>query len=85
MPVASMCDGSVTGLSTEIAEKHDYVVAGQNGSTGETSGYDGLWHRGGPNAELGFFVEFRFDWAQWSGHTHTTGGICDGRDLLPED
>ncbi|MDG2201484.1 MAG: type II secretion system protein, partial [Phycisphaerales bacterium] len=85
MPVASMCDGSVTGLSTEIAEKHDYVVAGQNGSTGDTSGYDGLWHRGGPNAEMGFFVECRSDWGQWSGHTHTTGGMCEGRDLLAED
>ena len=37
------------------------------------------------NGENGFFVECRSDWAQWSGHVLTTGGMCEGRDLLAED
>lgn len=82
-PVASMCDMSVMSLSCEEAEKQDYVVAGQNGSNSSPESYDGLWHRGGPNAEMGFFVECRSDWGQWSGHTHTTGGMVTGKDLLP--
>jgi len=84
-PVACMVDGSTKNLSVEIAEKHDYVVAGQRGSTNDPGSYNGLWHRGGPNGEFGFFVECRSDWAQWSGHTHTAGGLCEGRDLLAED
>jgi len=86
MPVASMCDGSVTGLSAEMAEKHDYVVAGQRGSTSDVATYNGLWHRGvNGDHENGFFIECRSDWAQWSGHTHTAGGMCEGRDILSED
>ncbi|MEE2718505.1 MAG: type II secretion system protein [Planctomycetota bacterium] len=85
-PVASMCDGSVTQVSAETAEKHDYVVAGQRGNTSDTSQYNGLWHRGVPgDNENGFFIECRSDWAQWSGHTHTAGGYCEGRDLLAEN
>ncbi|MAA51734.1 MAG: hypothetical protein CMJ41_01560 [Phycisphaerae bacterium] len=85
-PVASMCDGSVTQVSAETAEKHDYVVAGQRGSTGDVAQYNGLWHRGVPgDNENGFFIECRSDWAQWSGHTHTAGGYCEGRDLLAEN
>ena len=85
-PVAAMCDGSITQISVELAEKHDYVVAGQNGSTGDVASYKGLWHRGvAGDLENGFFIECRSDWAQWSGHVMTTGGMCEGRDILPED
>ncbi len=85
-PVASMCDNSVISISAEEAEKDDYVVAKQRNSTGDVANYNGLWHRGvAGDLENGFFIECRSDWAQWSGHTHTAGGLCFGRDILADD
>ena len=81
-----MCDNSVISISAEEAEKDDYVVAKQRNSTGDVANYNGLWHRGvAGDLENGFFIECRSDWAQWSGHTHTAGGLCFGRDILADD
>ena len=85
-PVTAFCDGHIEQLSTELAEKHDYVVAGQNGSTGDVADYKGLWHRGvAGDGQNGFFIECRSDWAQWSGHTHTAGAMTEGVDILSEN
>ncbi|HBZ97378.1 MAG TPA: hypothetical protein DEO57_05985, partial [Phycisphaerales bacterium] len=63
-PIAAFCDGHVAEISAEVAERHDYVVAGQNGSTSDVANYKGLWHRGvAGDLENGFFVECRSDWA----------------------
>ena len=84
-PVACFVDGHVGMVSMEIAEKHDFVVAKGNNSTGNLASYKGLWHRGvAGDYENGFFVECRSDWGNCSIHTHTAGGLVDGRDLLPE-
>lgn len=82
-PIAAFVDGHTDQISAEDAEKADYVVATQNDSTGNVDQYNGLWHRGvAGDLENGFFVESRSDWAQWSGHTHTTSGMTEGRDVL---
>ena len=84
-PVAVFVDGHVDMVECQMAEKFDYVVADGNDSTGSLSGYKGLWHRGVPgDGENGFFVECRTDWGNWSGHTHTSGGITQGRDIIAE-
>jgi hypothetical protein len=81
-PVATFCDGSVTQLSVEMAEKDDYVVANGNDSTNDVASYNGLWFRGSPDGEWGFFLECHSDWSLWSGHSHTKGGMTTGMDLL---
>ncbi|MEE3001191.1 MAG: type II secretion system protein [Planctomycetota bacterium] len=84
-PVAIFVDGHVDMIECQEAEKHDYVVADGNDSTGALAGYKGLWHRGvAGDGENGFFVECRTDWGNWSGHTHSSGGITQGRDVLAE-
>ena len=86
-PVACFVDGHVGMVSMEIAEKHDLVVGKGNGSNPQDlPGFKGLWHRGvAGDYENGFFVECRSDWGNCSIHTHTAGGLIDGRDLLPEN
>ena len=80
--VACFVDGHVDLIKVEDAEKQDYVVADGNDSAGALGGYKGLWHRGvAGDLENGFFVECRTDWGNWSGHTHTAGGITEGRDV----
>jgi prepilin-type N-terminal cleavage/methylation domain-containing protein len=84
-PVACFVDGHVDLIKVEDAEKHDYVVADGNDSASNLAGYKGLWHRGVTgDLENGFFVECRTDWGNWSGHTHTAGGLNEGRDVLAE-
>ena len=84
-PVATFMDGHVDLIKVEDAEKQDYVVADGNDSAGALGGYKGLWHRGvAGDLENGFFVECRTDWGNWSGHTHTAGGLNQGRDVLAE-
>ena len=84
-PVACFVDGHVDLIKVEDAEKQDYVVADGNDSAGALGGYKGLWHRGvAGDLENGFFVECRTDWGNWSGHTHTAGGLNQGRDVLAE-
>ncbi|MEE3001190.1 MAG: prepilin-type N-terminal cleavage/methylation domain-containing protein [Planctomycetota bacterium] len=84
-PVAVFVDGHVDMIECQLAEKHDYVVADGNDSTGALAGYKGLWHRGvAGDGENGFFVECRTDWGNWSGHTHTSGGLTHGRDVIAE-
>ncbi|MEE3001682.1 MAG: prepilin-type N-terminal cleavage/methylation domain-containing protein [Planctomycetota bacterium] len=84
-PVACFVDGHVDMIECQEAEKHDYVVADGNDSTGALGGYKGLWHRGvAGDLENGFFVECRTDWGNWSGHTHTAGGLTHGRDVIAE-
>jgi prepilin-type N-terminal cleavage/methylation domain-containing protein len=85
-PVACFVDGHVDLIKVEDAEKHDYVVADGNDSAGGLAGYKGLWHRGvAGDLENGFFVECRTDWGNWSGHTHTAGGLTKGRDGIAEN
>jgi prepilin-type N-terminal cleavage/methylation domain-containing protein len=85
-PVACFVDGHVDLIKVEDAEKHDYVVADGNDSAGGLAGYKGLWHRGvAGDLENGFFVECRTDWGNWSGHTHTAGGLTQGRDRIAEN
>ena len=85
-PVACFVDGHVDLIKAEDAEKHDYVVADGNDSANGLAGYKGLWHRGvAGDAENGFFVECRTDWGNWSGHTHTAGGLTEGRDVIAEN
>jgi prepilin-type N-terminal cleavage/methylation domain-containing protein len=84
-PVAVFIDGHVDMIECQLAEKHDYVVADGNDSTGSLPGYKGLWSRGvAGDLENGFFVECRTDWGNWSGHVSTAGGLTQGRDVLAE-
>ena len=46
-----------------------------------TGGVDGLWHRGTPFGENGFFIDTGYDGAPLSHHILTTDGIL-GRDTL---
>ncbi len=84
-PVATFMDGHVDMITVDEAEKWDYVVADGNNSTNDEAQYKGLWHRGvAGDLANGFFVECRTDWGNWSGHTHTAGGVTEGRDILAE-
>jgi hypothetical protein len=47
----------------------------------QTDGQDGLWHRGTPFAEAGYFITEGYDGTPLSHHVLTTDGIL-GRDTL---
>ena len=49
----------------------------------QTGGVDGLWHRGTPFGEDGYFISAGFDGVPLSHHILTTDGIL-GRDTLAE-
>ncbi len=74
-PVALFYDLSVRLLPNAEVLAADQQVLKQTG------GVDGLWHRGTPFGENGFFIDAGYDGVPLSHHILTTGGIL-GRDTL---
>jgi hypothetical protein len=74
-PVTLFYDGSVRLLPNTEVFASDQLVLNQ------TNGVDGLWHRGTPFGEDGYFIPEGFDGTPLSHHVLTTEGIL-GRDTL---
>jgi hypothetical protein len=74
-PVTLFYDGHVRLLPNAEVLAADQQVLKQTGGT------DGLWHRGTPMGEAGYFIDFGFDLVPLSHHVLTTDGIL-GRDTL---
>ncbi|MHC4428330.1 MAG: hypothetical protein ACYS0D_06970, partial [Planctomycetota bacterium] len=76
-PLALFYDGGVRLFPNTEALAADQQILDQTGGT------DGLWHRGTPFGEEGFFITDGYDGAPISHHILTTNGIL-GRDTLAE-
>ncbi|MHC4383144.1 MAG: hypothetical protein ACYTES_20370 [Planctomycetota bacterium] len=74
-PVTLFYDGSVRLLPNTEAFAADQLVLQQTG------GVDGLWHRGTPFGEDGYFIPEGYDGTPLSHHVLTTEGIL-GRDTI---
>ena len=74
VPMTLFFDGHVEGLGVRDAELADNRVRGQTGN-------EGIWHRGTPFGNDGYFMDAAYDMADTSFHILTTGGIR-GRDRL---
>jgi prepilin-type N-terminal cleavage/methylation domain-containing protein len=75
-PVTVMADGSTTIFNVADAAGDDERVAGQDWWNNQ-----GLWIKDMFDGVNGYYVDYRTDWVEWSGHTHTKDGIR-GRDRL---
>ena len=76
-PVTLFYDGHVRLLpNTEVFAADQQVLK-------QTGGVDGLWHRGTPFGEDGYFISAGYDGVPLSHHILTTDGIL-GRDTLAE-
>ena len=74
-PVTLFYDGHVRLLpNTEVFASDQQILK-------QTGGVDGLWHRGTPLGEDGYYTSFGYDGAPLSHHILTTDGIL-GRDTL---
>ncbi len=74
-PVTLFYDGHVRLLpNTEVFAADQQILK-------QTGGVDGLWHRGTPFGEDGYYISFGYDGAPLSHHILTTDGIL-GRDTL---
>jgi hypothetical protein len=76
-PLAIFYDGSVRLFPNTEALAADQQILDQTGGT------DGLWHRGTPYEDDGYFISGGYDGAPISHHILTTDGIL-GRDTLAE-
>ncbi len=76
-PATLFYDGHVRLLpNTEVFAADQTVLK-------QTGGVDGLWHRGTPFGEDGYYISYGYDGAPLSHHILTTDGIL-GRDTLGE-
>ena len=76
-PVTLFYDGHVRLLpNTEVFAADQQILK-------QTGGVDGLWHRGTPFGEDGYFIQFGYDGVPLSHHILTTDGIL-GRDTIAE-
>lgn len=74
-PAALFFDGHVALLpNTEVYAADQQILK-------QTGGEDGLWHRGTPFGEDGYYIPFGYDGVPLSHHILTTDGIL-GRDTL---
>ena len=74
-PVTLFYDGHVRLLpNTEVLAADQQILK-------QTGGVDGLWHRGTPFGEDGYYISYGYDGAPLSHHILTTDGIL-GRDTL---
>ncbi len=74
-PATLFYDGHVRLLpNTEVFDADQQILK-------QTGGVDGLWHRGTPFGEDGYYISFGYDGAPLSHHILTTDGIL-GRDTL---
>ncbi|MCH8211970.1 MAG: hypothetical protein IIB99_11455, partial [Planctomycetes bacterium] len=74
-PVTLFYDGHVRLLpNTEVFDADQKILK-------QTGGVDGLWHRGTPFGEDGYYISYGYDGAPLSHHILTTDGIL-GRDTL---
>lgn len=74
-PATLFYDGHVRLLpNTEVFAADQLILK-------QTGGVDGLWHRGTPFGEDGYYISFGYDGAPLSHHILTTDGIL-GRDTL---
>ncbi|MCH8316499.1 MAG: hypothetical protein IIA64_11040 [Planctomycetes bacterium] len=74
-PVTLFYDGHVRLLPNTEVYAADQLILKQTG------GVDGLWHRGTPFGEDGYYISYGYDGAPLSHHILTTDGIL-GRDTL---
>jgi type II secretory pathway pseudopilin PulG len=74
-PVTLFYDGSVRLLPNTDVQSADFQILD------ESSGVDGLWHRGTLFGGNGYFIEASYDFVALSHHILTTDGIL-GRDTL---
>ncbi|MCZ6857080.1 MAG: prepilin-type N-terminal cleavage/methylation domain-containing protein [Gemmatimonadetes bacterium] len=76
-PATLFYDGHVRLLpNTEVFAADQQILK-------QTGGVDGLWHRGTPFGEDGYFIQFGYDGVPLSHHILTTDGIL-GRDTIAE-
>ncbi len=76
-PVTLFYDGHVRLLpNTEVFAADQQILK-------QTGGVDGLWHRGTPFGENGYYIQFGYDGVPLSHHILTTDGIL-GRDTIAE-
>ena len=76
-PVTLFYDGHVRLLpNTEVFAADQQILK-------QTAGVDGLWHRGTPFGEDGYYIQFGYDGVPLSHHILTTDGIL-GRDTIAE-
>jgi len=75
-PVTSFADGS-SGLFTVSDAAADSITVSNNNPFNT----QGLWIHDMSFDQYGYYVDFRTDWVEWSGHSHTLDGIR-GRDKL---
>ncbi len=76
-PVTLFYDGHVRMLpNTEVFAADQQILK-------QTGGVDGLWHRGTPFGEDGYYIPFGYDGVPLSHHILTTDGIL-GRDTLAD-
>ncbi len=76
-PVTLFYDGHVRLLpNTEVFAADQQILK-------QTGGVDGLWHRGTPFGDDGYFIPFGYDGVPLSHHILTTDGIL-GRDTIAE-
>ncbi len=74
-PVTLFYDGHVRLLpNTEVFAADQQILK-------QTGGVDGLWHRGTPFGEDGYYISYGYDGVPLSHHILTTDGIL-GRDTL---
>ncbi len=74
-PATLFYDGHVRLLpNTEVFDADQQILK-------QTDGVDGLWHRGTPFGEDGYYISFGYDGVPLSHHILTTDGIL-GRDTL---
>ncbi len=74
-PVTLFYDGHVRLLpNSEVFDADQQILK-------QTGGVDGLWHRGTPFGDDGYYISFGYDGAPLSHHILTTDGIL-GRDTL---
>ena len=74
-PVTLFYDGHVRLLpNTEVYAADQQILK-------QTGGVDGLWHRGTPFGEDGYYISYGYDGVPLSHHILTTDGIL-GRDTL---
>ena len=77
-PATLFYDGHVRLLpNTEVFASDQQILK-------QTGGVDGLWHRGTPFGEDGYYISFGYDGVPLSHHILTTDGIL-GRDTLGGD
>jgi len=71
-PITAFVDGHVVVVDVAQASRDDMMMEGNDTP---------LWNRNTADGANGYYNNTSADWIDWSGHTHTVGGVR-GRDIL---